>query len=98
MTKSTTRKSAAGRDEAEGVETVTVEWRDLTPFEIPRYRVDWPFEAVVAAEEQRFPSMLAAVLPAKTRAEFAAMGATQRDAYDLLDAISDAMGFADSGE
>lgn len=95
-------KNAVGADaskaEAQGIEMATVTWRDLTPFEIPRYRMDWPFEAVVAAEEQRFPAMLAAILPPATRAEFASMGATQRDAYSLLDAIGDELGFTSPGE
>lgn len=94
----TSPQGEAGQAEVKGVETVTIRWRDLTPFEVPRYRMDWPFEAVVAAEEQRWPSMLAALLPAVTRAEFATMGCTQRDAYNLLNTISDGLGFEDVGE
>lgn len=95
---STSSQEPAVQTEAPGVETVTVEWGNLSPFEVPRYRIDWPFEAVVAAEEERWPAMLAALLPPATRAEFAAMRATQRHAYDLMNAIADALGFASLGE
>jgi len=84
--------------EAEGAETATVRWRNLTPFEVPRYRMDWPFAAVVAAEQEQWPTFLHELLPDRTLAEFRSLRPTQRDAMDLLNAVSDALGFADSGE
>lgn len=90
--------SEAVQAEAEGVETATVTWRDLTPFEIPRYRVDWPFDAVVAAEREAWPTMLAALLPDETLAEFRSLRPTTRDAMELLAAVGKAIGLEDQGE
>lgn len=90
--------SDAVQAEAEGKRTTTIEWRDLTPFEIPLYRDDWPFDAVVAAEGQNWPTFLSHMLPQRALAEFRAGRPTQADAMDLLSTIADALGFADAGE
>lgn len=91
-------QGAAGQTEAQGIETVTVTWRDLTPFEVPRYRLDWPFEAVVAAMNENHPVVIASLLPPEIRAELTEMRCTMREAYDLMNAISDALGFESPGE
>lgn len=88
----------AGKAEAEGVRTATVAWRTLTPFEVPRYRADWPFAAVVAAEGEKWPTFLNEILPPATLREFQLMRPTERDAYSLLDALTSALGFGEPGE
>lgn len=89
--------SEAGKAEVQDVRTATVEWRGLS-FEIPRYRVDWPFEAAVAAEAEKWPTFIAAMLPDQALHQFKSMRPTQGDAWDLLNAISDALGFGEPGE
>lgn len=84
--------------EAEGLETVTVEWRTLMPFEVPIYRNDWPYEAVLASEQQQDASLLAALLPALQHQQFVALNPTLRDARDLLNTIARAIGIEHSGE
>lgn len=90
--------SDAGRAEAEGVQTATVTWRGLTPFEVPRYRADWPFAAVLAAESEKWPTFLAEIMPPAALREFQMMRPTERDAYDLLNALTSALGFGEPGE
>lgn len=86
----------AAQAEAEGSNTATVEWGELTPFEVPRNRRDWPFAAVVAAEQAEWPTMLDAVLPAQTLAQIRALRLTVGDITDaetgLLGAIFRAIG------
>lgn len=87
----------AVKAEAEGKTTVAVKWRTLTPFEVPLYYSDLPFEAALAAEEQDNARLLVALLPAVTLREFGGMGCTVSDAMDLLGAISEARSIG-SGE
>lgn len=84
--------------EAAGKTTVTVTWRDLTPFEVPIYRDDWSFEAVLAAEQGRYASLAAGLLPPAALAEFRAVRPTLNDTRDLVDTISTTIGLADAGE
>lgn len=84
--------------EASGVTTVTVEWRDLPPFEVPIYRIDWPFDAALAWEQQNDASAVAALLPPVSLVAFRAMNPTGRDGLDLLNEIARAIGAASSGE
>jgi hypothetical protein len=89
----------AAQAEAEGAETATVEWRDLTPFEVPLYRRDWPFAAVVALERTQWPLMLHELLPEKTLAEIRLLRLTENDVVGgLLPAMFKAIGFRNSGE
>lgn len=84
--------------EAQGSTTATVKWRDLTPFEVPRYQADWPFAAVVAAENGTWSIFLAEMLPPATLHEFRQMRPTQREAFELIDVLVKALGFGDVGE
>src|SRR5690348_16045677 len=84
--------------EAQGKKTATVEWRDLSPFEVPMYRDDWPFTATVAAEAQQWPTFLQEIIPPAALAEFQRTRPSTRDAYDLLAAVFSALGFGDAGE
>ena len=87
----------AARSEAEGVTMATVSWRGIT-FEVPRYRLDWPFDAVVAAEQGKFPTMLSILMPDHALAEFRALRPTGRDANSLLAAVGTALGFDDDDD
>lgn len=89
--------SEAAQAEAEGVETAHVSWRGVE-FDVPRYRRDWPFDAVVAVEEEKWPLVLRYLLPDLALAEFRALRPTETDAMDLINEISNALGFADKGE
>lgn len=86
--------------EAAGKTTATVTWRDFEPFEVPIYRDDWSFEAVLAAESGEHGLLLVHLLPDDALQLFRARRPkpTLRDVKSLLDAIADAMGLANSGE
>lgn len=96
--KSTTAPAQAGQAEAQGIETATVTWGALTPFEIPRNRDDWPFTAVVAAEQESWPMLVAELVPADTLAEIRRLRLRKSEVMDLLNAMSDALGFEEPGE
>ena len=89
-------KSAA-QIEAEGVETVDVEWRGLA-FAIVADADDYPLEAVMAFERGQNFVGLELILGPKQWAEFMKTKPKKSDGVDLMGVMNDALGFGDSGE
>ena len=89
-------KKSAAQTEAEGIETIDVEWRGLS-FTVPADADDYPLEAVMAFERGENFAALEMILGPKSWAEFVRTKPLKRDAVDLFAALNDALGL-DSGE
>lgn len=90
-------KKSAAQIEAEGVETVDVEWRGHT-FTIVADADDYPLEAVMAFERGQNFVGLEIVLGPKQWHEFMKTKPRKSDGVDLMGAMNGALGFGDSGE
>lgn len=89
------QKSAA-QVEAEGVQTIDVEWRGHT-FTVPADADDWTVEAMMAFEEGLNAHGLKAILEPAAWAELMATKPRKRDLMDLFDAMAKALGMDSSG-
>lgn len=87
-------KKSAAQIEAEGVETVDVEWRGLT-FTLPSDPEDWSVAAISAAEKGQSFTSLELILGPKQWAEFMKTKPTRRDGIDLNRALTKALGMGD---
>jgi hypothetical protein len=81
--------------EAEGIEFTTIEWRGLT-FDVPTDPLDFPVDAIMAAEDGKVFKSLALIIGPKPFAEFMKMKPLRRDGIDLNNAITKALGMGDS--
>lgn len=90
------KKKTAAQLEAEGVETLDVEWRDMS-FTIGADPDDWTLEIIEAFENNRGIGALRGVLGADQWAEVAKTKPRKRDLDDLSKVIVAALGLGDGG-
>lgn len=83
--------------EANGEDTLAVEWRDLT-FHLPLDRADWPYEAGLALEEGKYLVAIRELLPESEFEAFLARKPKGRDAGDIITSIVEGLGVKDAGE
>ena len=87
----------AVQNEAEGVEEVSVSWRDLT-FTFPADTDDWPVEALEAFEQGKAATAIRALAGPKAWVEFKKRNPRVRDMSDVFKDFARAAGFSDAGE
>lgn len=90
-------KKTAAQIEAEGIETVDIEWRDLT-FTVPATPDDWPVVITLAFEEGKAATGVKGMLGREQWAELMKTKPRNRDLGELFDEIAAAVGLGDAGK
>ncbi|GAB4582624.1 hypothetical protein [Nocardia sp. IFM 10818] len=89
-------KKTAAQREAEGIETVVLEYRGVE-FEVPATMDDWPTRAVQAAAHNLHIDAIEHVLGPKQWAIFNARFPRQRDFAEFAEMLGEEMGFGTAG-
>ena len=88
------RKKSAAQIEAEGIETTTTEWRDLS-FTVPTDPDDWPAEVLLLFEKGQNANGLQEILGPKQWAKFMATKPRKRDVLNLFEVLGESLGLGE---
>lgn len=83
--------------EANGDETVVIEWRDLK-FDLPLDRSEWSFEAGLALEDGKYLTAIRELLQPEQFEAFLATKPKAKDAGEIIERIVSALGAKSAGE